>query len=111
MAKSLNNQIKELKVLSIGNTSYLGLKEKTETGYKITKAIEVEEGASFEASIKEWIKANNINQLIETEEEGMVAIGTKGFTEKQKMEIDIIASQAEYAIKYALGNLQNAAID
>ena len=105
--KALNTKIKELKQYIVGQTTYLGMKEKCPDGFVINNAVEIDDNAGFEATVKKWIKADNINELISTRSEGMVAVDTKEFTPRQMMEIDIIAAKATFEINNALGNLQN----
>lgn len=104
--KALLTRVKELTIINMSGTQYLGVKEKTENGFKITSAIE-SSGDTFEEDIKNWIKADNINQLTEIEEEGQAKVASKKFTEQQEMKISSIVADAEYAMKYAVGNLQN----
>ena len=39
-----------------------------------------------------------------------ISVVTKDFTEQQQLEVTMIASKAEYAIKYAVNDLQNSKI-
>ena len=106
--------IKELKLITFQGQQFLG---KVETDVvasttKITKALSLEKVDTFEESIAAYIKAENAGKLdtLEITGDGVHYI-TKGFNEEQEMSIDIVVAKANHAIKFALINLQNEAID
>lgn len=104
---SLAAEIKKLSIVNIAGTTYLAKVKKIEGGIELTEAVETKE--TFEDSVAAWIKANNIGELEEITSEGIGAsFSKKNFNEEQKMQIDIIAAKAEYAIKYAVAELQNS---
>lgn len=105
--ENLTNRIKELSLVNVEGTQYLAKIEKIENGIKLVEAVPAV--SRFDDSISNWIKAANLNQLESITTEGMGAtFSKKEFSEQQLMEIDIIAAKAEYAIKYAVADLQNS---
>ena len=102
---TIAEKLKTLQFINIGGCQYLGKKEKVKDVVTISNAVPVND--TFDDTIKDWIRKDNLNQLEEIVEEGMVTVSSKNFTEEQKMIIDIIAAQAEHAIKYAVKNLEN----
>jgi hypothetical protein len=106
----LAEQIKQLSFVTVQGIQYIGKVEKTEAGCRLSEASTVVV-KSFPETIKTWIKYKNLSNLEEYLTEGLqVSYSKKEFNEEQKMKIDIIAAEAEYAIKYAIPNLQNSAI-
>jgi len=110
-AKTLNEEIKGLKIFSLNGSNFIGVHKTVEGGIEVSQAFPVAT-SDFKQVIKGWIKAKNLNQLetftVEGENNTLV---TKGFTEEKLMVIDIVAAQADYAMKYAVANIQNDAID
>lgn len=107
--KQLKTRIKELSKLNINGINYLGTLENGKDGAKAVKNALKIEGVSFEADIKAWIKADNLDQLSnDLTFEGQMQVVSDAFNAKQKMEIDAIASRAEYDFKYAVAELQNS---
>lgn len=110
--QTLNEEIKALKIFSLNGSNFLGTIEKGENGEITFKSAIAVTVSDFKQVVKNWIKAKNLNKLETFDVDGNNnTLVTKTFTEEQEMVIDIVASEAVYAIKYALANLQNAAID
>ena len=108
-SKKLAEQILDLQIVNLNGTSYIGAVDQVEGGFELTDAVEC--GSSFESSIKSWIKANNMNALQKLSCVGDgISVVKKDFTEQQQLEVTMIASKAEYAIKYAVNELQNSKI-
>lgn len=106
---TLAAEVSALQIINLNGTNYLGNLEKSEGGFLLSKAIECV--SSFEESVKEWIRKNNLNALQSLSIEGEnVSVVRKDFTEQQRLEIGIIAAKADYAIKYAVSELQNSKI-
>jgi len=109
--KTLNEEVKSLKIFALNGSNFLGTIEKGEKLITITNAVPVK-SSDFEGTVKNWIKAKNLNQLETFEVDGNNnTLVTKTFTEEQLMRIDIVTAKAEYALKSAVANLQNNSID
>ena len=107
--ETLAEKILDLQMINLNGSNYIGSVEKVEGGFELTDAVEC--SSSFETSIKNWIKADNMNSLQKMSCVGDgISVVTKDFTEQQKLEITIIASKADYAIKYAVKELENSKI-
>lgn len=110
--KTLSEEIKALKIFSLNGANFLGTVIKSDKGELTVKDTITVTVADFKTVIKNWIKAKNLNKLEVFEVDGNNnTLVTKSFTEQQHMVIDIVAAEAEYAIKYALANIQNDALD
>lgn len=110
--QTLNEEIKALKIFSLNGSNFLGTVIKGDNGELTVKNTIAVTVADFKNVIKNWIKAKNLNKLETFEVDGNNnTLVTKDFTEQQLMVIDIVASEAVYAFKYALANLQNDAMD
>lgn len=111
-SKTLNEEIKALKIFSLNGSNFLGTVNKGENGELTVENTVTVTVADFKGVVKNWIKAKNLNKLEKFDVDGNNnTLVTKDFTEQQLMVIDIVASEAAYAIKYALANLQNDAMD
>lgn len=107
--KSLAEKVLDLEIVVLNGANYICKVEPKENGYTLKEAVEV--ASDFETTIKNWIKANNSNNLQELSCEGDgVLLVRKGFTEPQKLEVMIIGAKAEYAIKNAVTELQNSKV-
>lgn len=110
--QTLNEEIKSLKIFSLNGSNFLGTVSKGENGELTVENTIAVATSNFKDVIKDWIKAKNLNKLEKFDVDGNNnTLVTKSFTEQQLMVIDIVSSEAAYAIKYAVANLQNDAMD
>jgi hypothetical protein len=108
--KNLKLKFAELSNFMVDGVHYIGKVEKTDT-IKVSDAIEVKH-SSFERNVREWIKADNIENLQTLEFDCSITnLVKRPWTEDQKLTIAIEVAKAERAIKNAIPNLQNQAID
>lgn len=105
-APTLLMQLLALQMINLNGTEYLGQVEKDGDKISVSNASPI--FSNLETSVKEWIKAKNLDKLQSFTLEGNnTSLIRKDFNEEQQMQIGIIAAKAEYGIKYALANLQN----
>lgn len=106
--KSLSERIKELSIISLNNTNYLGKSAKNaEKELVISDAIQIG-SLNFEDAVKQWIRDENSNTLETFTVEGTnYALAKKGFNGDQLYKIDLVAATAAYNMSKVITQLEN----
>lgn len=107
----LSTALKRQRLFIVNGIQYLGTVKKEEDGtIKISEAFKFNVSSESEV-FKGWVAARHVGELESFElEGGNNQLTIKDLSEKQKLLIDSVAATAEYAVKYALKEVEKSAI-
>jgi hypothetical protein len=98
-----------LVIFILNNETYLGEVREEEGTCFVKNAVKVVKNDDKE-TIKNWIKADNSNDLENFETTGIYNITKKKITRRQTLVMNSLVAQAEFIKETAVANLQNELI-
>ena len=108
--KSIKTRVLELGIVAVDGTTYLGSFSKEGEVGTMTNAVPAVEG-DLEETIKNWIKSDNLDELVEFTVEGnTTSVLTRKYTASDKLLINSVCSAAEFNMSRAVANLENSSI-
>lgn len=93
-------------LIAVDGNSYYGRVTKKDGVTTVTEAVECE--STLDATVRKWIKENNLENLQTLNISGTATFVERPLTENQKDEIEIVALQAARAAVTAIPELINS---